>query len=290
MPTGFYDLLLTDRVSAEIDRSVAKTRPLDITEGARLAEVLQRQLANVLNDLVDGESLQTQLELVNGLLVELRRRLAPSDAEVLELIDSPPSVLTSVLRNGFHHEPPQTGLTAPWLFTAGKGTPSLLSEIRRELSAAEQVDILVSFITVSGVRKLRDVLTRFTAPGADGVAPLKIRVLTTTYIGATEAAAVDELARLAGCEVRISLDGRRTRLHAKAWIFQRATGFGSAYVGSANLTGAALAGGLEWTVKFTERMQGELFARARAHFDTLWEDPEFQHYDPKNEEHRQALD
>lgn len=290
LPSGFYDLLLTERSRDALDAGASKTRPLDIAESARLAEALQRQLASVLNDISDGESIQSQLALVNGLLTELRRRLAPETAEVLDLIADPPSVLTSVLRHGFHHEAPQTGLTAPWLFTAGKGTPSLLSELRRELGAVEQVDILVSFITVSGVRKLRDVLTRITAVGADGKPPIRIRVLTTTYIGATDAAAVHELASLPGCEVRVSLDGRRTRLHAKAWIFRRDTGFGSAYVGSANLTGAALAGGLEWTVKFTERAQEELYARAIAHFDTLWEDPEFQHYDPANKEHWVALE
>jgi HKD family nuclease len=85
-----------------------------------------------------------------------------------------------------------------------------------------------------------------------------------------------------GCEVRVSLDGRRTRLHAKAWLFQRKTGFGSAYVGSANLSGAALTGGLEWTVKLTQRAQEALFARAVAHFETLWADSEFQRYDPDN--------
>jgi hypothetical protein len=87
----------------------------------------------------------------------------------------------------------------------------------------------------------------------------------------------------------VSLDGRRTRLHAKAWLFQRKTGFGSAYVGSANLSGAALTGGLEWTVKLTQRAQEALFARAVAHFETLWADSEFQRYDPDNVEHRQAL-
>jgi hypothetical protein len=89
--------------------------------------------------------------------------------------------------------------------------------------------------------------------------------------------------------VRVSLDGRRTRLHAKAWLFQRKSGFGSAYVGSANLSGAALTGGLEWTVKLTQRAQEALFARAVAHFETLWADSEFQRYDPDNVEHRQAL-
>ena len=290
LPSGFYDLLLTERSRASLDAASSQVRLLDIADSARMAEVLHRQLAGVLNDLAEGGQIAPQLALVNGLLTELRRRLTPESAQVLDLIADPPRVLTSVLHHGVHPEAPQTGLATPWLFTAGKGTPSLLSELRRELGAVGQVDILVSFITVSGVRKLRDVLTRITAVGADGKPPVRLRVLTTTYIGATDAAAVHELASLPGCEVRVSLDGRRTRLHAKAWIFRRATGFGSAYVGSANLTGAALAGGLEWTVKFTERTQGELYMRAVAHFDTLWEDPEFQHYDPANTEHRTALE
>jgi len=166
-------------------------------------------------------------------------------------------------------------------------------EIRRELASSDSVDILVSFITMSGVRKLQDVLNLITAAGAQvDTADLqrpRLRILTTTYTGATEARALDELASLPGCEVRVSLDGRRTRLHAKAWLFHRRTGFGSAYVGSANLSGAALTGGLEWTVKLTQRGQSDLFARAEAHFETLWADGEFQHYDPSNPGHRRAL-
>ncbi|HSO46005.1 MAG TPA: DEAD/DEAH box helicase family protein, partial [Rhodoferax sp.] len=164
-----------------------------------------------------------------------------------------------------------------------------MTELRRELSACDQVDILVSFITHSGVRKLLDILQSATALGADGQPRTRLRVLTTTYTGATEIQALDELARLPGCEIKISLDGRRTRLHAKAWLFQRKTGFGSAYVGSANLSGAALMGGLEWTVKFTQRGQTGLFERAKAHFETLWDDNEFQAYDPANPSHRAAL-
>lgn len=129
-----------------------------------------------------------------------------------------------------------------------------------------------------------DVLQRITAADAAGRTRTRIRVLTTTYTGATEQAALDMLARLTGCEVRISLDGRRTRLHAKAWIFHRHTGFGSAYIGSANLSGAALLGGLEWTVKLTEHTQRVIYERAKAHFETLWEDQEFTVYDPDSTE------
>ncbi len=289
LPAGVYDLLLTDRDAQRLQPEHSLVRELTRAEGVRLAEALHRQLALALADMANGDSVRPQLALINEMLTELRRRLPEEDAREVELVADPPRVLTSIRRRGLHHEPPETGLMAPWLFTAGKGTPSLLSELRRELAAADSVDILVSFITVSGVRKLRDVLERATATGADGKPPLQIRVLTTTYMGATEIAAVDELARLPGCEVRISLDGRRTRLHAKAWIFHRDTGFGTSYVGSANLSGAALTGGLEWTVKFTERLQSDLFLRAAAHFDTLWEDPEFQAYDPENKDHRTSL-
>lgn len=290
LPAGLYDLLLTTRKRDRLDTERSKTRPLEAGEASRLATLLQQQLALALADLQAGDCLATQLELVNHLLAVLRARLPEQHQAIIEPVAQPATVLTSVSRHGRHASAPDTGLSAPWLFTAGKGTPSLLSELRRELAAAEQVDILVSFITVSGVRKLRDVLQTATAVGADGQPPLRIRVLTTTYIGATQTTAVHELASLPGCEVRISLDGRRTRLHAKAWIFHRDSGFGSAYVGSANLTGAALAGGLEWTIKMTQRKQGEIFARAIAHFDTLWEDPEFQHYDPHDPDHRVALD
>ena len=189
---------------------------------------------------------------------------------------------------------PELGLGVAVALHSGQGFAVVCC--RRSVASwlrADQVDVLVSFITVSGVRKLQDVLQQITAMGAqqDGRAQPKtrLRILTTTYTGATEARALDELARLPGCEVRVSLDGRRTRLHAKAWLFQRKTGFGSAYVGSANLSGAALTGGLEWTVKLTQRAQEALYARAIAHFETLWADSEFQRYDPDNVEHRQAL-
>lgn len=305
LPDGLYDLLLTESLAkslADIDPSRADVSALKSGAAEFLADVITRQLSTILDDVSgdEAEKAKRQLELVNGLLVMLRQRLAGSSAdgtsaagEVVDLVAPPLRVLRAVQRDQQFPVSPEVGLGVPWLFTVGKGSPSLLQEIRRELASSDQVDILVSFITVSGVRKLQDVLQQITAKGAqqDGQAQPKtrLRILTTTYTGATEARALDELARLPGCEVRVSLDGRRTRLHAKAWLFQRKTGFGSAYVGSANLSGAALTGGLEWTVKLTQRAQEALFARAVAHFETLWADSEFQRYDPDNVEHRQAL-
>lgn len=295
LPNGLYDQLLTrtlqNFVSGTLGGSDCILQPLTPDDApARLADALVSQLSGILDDLKgnEAEKLRQQLDLVNFILVSLQHRLGRG-ADGVDTVSSPAQILQAIHRQSSKPAMPETGLALPWLFTAGKGSPSLLTELRRELAACDQVDILVSFITHSGVRKLLDILHAITAVGSDGQPRTRVRVLTTTYTGATEILALDELAKLPGCEIRVSLDGRRTRLHAKAWLFRRRTGFGSAYVGSANLSGAALMGGLEWTVKFTERGQPDLFERASAHFETLWEDSEFQRYDPANQAHRRAL-
>lgn len=283
-PRGLYDLVLTEAVARSLDGlapDVPDVRDLSDDEAPeRFIEVLGVQLRRILDELsdTDSERARAQLALVNDLLRQLRDDHSFAH-ELIDPIATPTQILRAIHGSGeAAPESPDTGLAAPWLFTAGRGSPSLLNELRRESAACDEIDILVSFITKSGVRKLIDVLRSATAANASGVGRTTIRILTTTYTGATEIAALDDLAGLNGCQVRISLDGRRTRLHAKAWIFHRRSGFGSAYVGSANLSGAALMGGLEWTMKFTQRGQGALYERAKAHFDTLWLDDEFTRY------------
>lgn len=292
---GLYDKLVTEslaRLLADLRDPSLRTLTLLSPEETsdRLAEDLSRQVSILLDELAgDGaEKAKRQLDLFNALLLYLRQREGPRSSH-LDPVAEPLQLLKAVHRNGNPPAFPETGLSIPWLFTAGRDSPSLLTELRREIACCDQLDILVSFITVSGVRKLFDILQSATSANADGKARTRIRVLTTTYTGATEMEAIDYLARLLGCEIGISLDGRRTRLHAKAWIFRRSTGFGTAYVGSANLSGAALLGGLEWTVKFTENGEPGLFTRAQAHFETLWNDGEFQRYDATNRQHRTEL-
>ncbi|HEY3323318.1 MAG TPA: DUF3427 domain-containing protein [Planctomycetota bacterium] len=295
LPDGLYDAVVTGNLAHAL-RELARpdqisTEPLSREEAAqRLARVLSSSLADAL-DAMPGDGAKkerSQVDLVNALLASLHQATPRIVAENT-IVQPPPRVLRAVHQSSDPAESPRTGLEQAWLFTAGRSEPSLLSELRLELGAVNQVDMLVSFITRAGVRRIWDLLQQATAVNASGAPRTRIRVVTTTYTGATDADALDDLARLPGVEVRVSLDGRRTRLHAKAWIFHRATGFGSAYVGSANLSGAALLGGLEWTVKFTEMGQPDLFRRAAAHFETLWNDPEFQPYNPDKAEQAQQL-
>ena len=97
--------------------------------------------------------------------------------------------------------------------------------------------------------------------------------------GATEQRALDRLAEL-GAEVKVSYETRTTRLHAKAWLFRRDTGYSTAYVGSSNLSKAALVDGLEWNVRLSNVEQPHLLDTFRATFEDYWDDPAFETYDP----------
>lgn len=151
------------------------------------------------------------------------------------------------------------------------------------MANADQVFMVVSFIQWRGWQRLKDAFLTL----ADRRAPVKI--LTTTYIGATDFKAILELSRLPNVRLRISLDGRRRRLHAKAWLFQRDSGFSSVYVGSANLSGPALEDGIEWTVKLSEVEAPQIVDRFRGAFDSLWCDEEFEEFRSDDEEmHRRV--
>lgn len=194
LPDGLYDLLVTEGLASRLD--LDRSDVIAVKGGAAelLADALTRQLAAILDNFSgdEAEKANRQLELVNALLVSLRQCLTKDarpthSAEIVDLVAMPLRLLKAVQRDRQFTVAPEIGLAAPWLFTAGKGSPSLLQEIRRELSSADQVDILVSFITVSGVRKLQDVLQQITANGARNDGLTRLRILTTTYTGATEA-------------------------------------------------------------------------------------------------------
>lgn len=295
---GLYDRLVYADELPAIQELISSGRA-SVTDPSLLArrELLINEISGRLPELLDevvspiegkAEQARAELQFMAGLL-----RKAREDAKSADLVRplAEPAKLLRAIHAPDNPPPfPETGLRRPWLFTSARNDPSLLSELRAELSGADRVDILVSFITWSGVRKLLDVFKQVTALDANGNPKTRFRILTTTYIGATEARAVDALARLPGVELRISLDGRRTRLHAKAWLFHRDTGFGTAFVGSANLSESALIGGIEWTLKIAQAGDATLFAAAGAHFETLWNDVEFQPYNPDDAIQRKTLE
>src|SRR3954447_18142601 len=131
-----------------------------------------------------------------------------------------------------------------------------------------------------GVRLLDSALAKVAAAG------IPFRVITTTYIGGTEREALDRLVREFGAQVKVQYDAARTRLHAKAWLFRRDTGFDTGYVGSSNLSTSALLDGVEWNVRLSKAATPALLQKFEATFDTYWNSSEFETYDPDRDRDR----
>ncbi|WP_236655432.1 DUF3427 domain-containing protein [Streptacidiphilus carbonis] len=176
---------------------------------------------------------------------------------------------------------PVVPLSASALF-ANRGRERIGHALHSELESADRVDLICAFIKWSGLRLLRDRLAEVVARGGE------LRVVTTTYMGASDLRAVDELVRI-GAKVRVSYETQATRLHAKAWHFHRRSGTSTAYVGSSNMSMPALTDGVEWNVRFSEVEQGNLLLSFADNFESYWEDPEFELYDAQDQRQRERL-
>ena len=167
---------------------------------------------------------------------------------------------------------PMIPLLDTTLLTNAPGEPRVGNQIQSEIRSADRIDVVMAFIRYSGISPLLEVLRRHCRDGRP------LRVLTTTFTGSAEARALDALADL-GAEIRVSYDTSSTRLHAKAWLFHRKSGFSTAYIGSSNLTHSAQISGLEWNVRVSGARNPDVIDKVSAVFESYWQNPDFEAYE-----------
>jgi superfamily II DNA or RNA helicase len=277
LPDGIYEALLDEELGSILQRHpelrsvFGKLDPEE--EPVRYAAFLARLVEKALR-LEDDPA--TRQRICNQIVEQLadnpsagflrNNRLLTANKPVL-LEVTPPHYAAGTMPR------PQTSLLESSLFTGSPSDPQLVHELVREMSSADEVDLLVSFIKWSGLRLLMPAFEEIA--GRRG----KVRIITTSYMGASDAEAIEWLARLPNVTVRISYDTERTRLHAKAYHFQRNSGFSTAYIGSANMSHAAITSGLEWTLKVTAQDMPHILEKFVAEFETYWNSQEFIPFD-----------
>lgn len=284
---GLYEALLTDALAASLldldDRLDAQRHTLRSAEASdRIALHLSRVIERAIATLEETDRAQAGAEVARQLIQRLDELVAKADvlgdapiptAEILEAIlgRNPDGSAKAI-------EKPMIPLLDTTLLTNAPGEPRVGKQIETEIGSADRIDLLMAFIRRSGIQPMLDALRRHCDErGLDEVPSL--RVLTTTYTDSTERAALDLLAGL-GADVRVSYDTSTTRLHAKAWLFHRLSGFSTAYVGSSNLTHSAQVTGLEWNVRVSGARNPDVIAKIAAVFDAYWESGDFRDYDP----------
>ncbi len=187
-------------------------------------------------------------------------------------------------RGGVRHVIPNKGnyLTAPTdgadLCTGHPDDP-FLQRLLPELPGAREVDILAAFVQPSGVSLIESAILAALAGGA------VIRILAGDYLGISSPIALRRLLSLsqlrdpdwpptAACLVAIAEVTRLHRLptsfHPKAWRIRRDGGT-TVWVGSSNLSHAALVGGVEWNLRATSSERPEAVRAVAQAFKQIWD-------------------
>ena len=289
---GLYEQVINNALTSEL-QEIPEARkaiaPIDKAEASKvlaqyLADVVQKGLDNVLDN---GGDLSAQVGLANKIVDLIQKTTQEADfaslsvsqraEQLLALLrEQDPRLATG--RSAADLPRPETSIAQSSLFTGAIQEPQMYTELKKEILSADRIDMLVSFIKWSGLRLLMDELQEFTQNGGE------LRVITTSYMGATNLKAIEALRSLPNTRIKVSYDTKRTRLHAKTYVFYRDTGFTTAYVGSSNLSNAALSSGLEWNVKVTRKDLPETMDKITATFESYWNSTEFEYYSEDQKE------
>ncbi|MFN7172776.1 MAG: DUF3427 domain-containing protein [Fimbriimonadaceae bacterium] len=267
---GSYDKLITEEIRAALQElpshlkaEVRRLNPEDIVE------YLCREATYLFRSKMESLTNEAGVELIDG----VHNLLLPVSAERFTdqlLLAVRPKTEESWLE-------PKVPLSQSALVTNDQGL-NYHAILRSELHSADRVDMICPFIGVQGLNLIQDVLHQFGN---------NLRVLTTTYLGGTHLEAIRRLSRF-GAQIKIVYESpsQKTALHAKAWIFHRNTDFGTALIGSSNLSTRALVDGLEWNVRLGSRDAPQVIEELKTTFERLWQDQRFEHFDSERDDER----
>lgn len=278
---GLYETLITEALEEQLgglgDRLAARRSELHEAEAAdrlalHLSRVVERAIASLDKNQRVAEGTSLARRLVNVIVEATAAKALGAERPV-----SPAHVLRSVVGRLPDGETeviptPLIPLLDTTLLTNAPGEPRVGNQVLAEIHSADRIDVVMAFIRRSGISPLLDALRAHCGAGR------AVRVLTTTYTGSTEARALDEL-RALGADVRVSYDETSTRLHAKAWLFHRRSGFSTAYIGSSNLTHSAQVSGLEWNIRASSARNPSVVEKVGAVFETYWHSGDFVPYE-----------
>lgn len=292
---GVYETLVStaiERKLAELpsNKYLIKRVDIDSAESCKmlsdyLAEVVCEILKRYFSEGISAKKISAQVEVVNRVLQYIESEWKDENVVTLDYQLNEESKIqflrgiyskvgyteSQVEEQAKNH--PISGYRVSSLFTGGNDI-SIDDEIKRDIQTSDRIDFVVSFIKFEGLRliyqSLKDFLGR---PGT------QLRILTTTYMGATDPKAVRKLYELkdyGNVEIRASFNNNQERLHAKAYIFYRNSGFDTAYIGSSNLSRSALTKGLEWNMRVTSVENAHIINKTKATFEGYWNSDDFE--------------
>ncbi len=293
LSSGIYEQIVNKELKDELDKIKDDFKYLSKINKAETTSILSEYISKITKKLLESikgkdeeEKQGKQVEFANKIIEYIckdddfyskRASLDSNGVELLSLIENDQVLKGDVKASSLIR--PETSLVKSSLFTnSNNNEPTFVSELQKEIASSDEICFVVSFIKFSGLIKISKQLKEFTDKGKS------LNIITTTYMGATDFKAIDKLSTLKNTTIQISYDCKHTRLHAKAYIFKRKTGFSTAYVGSSNLSKDAITTGSEWNIKVSAKELPELYSKIVATFDSYSNSELFEKYKPDDNE------
>lgn len=197
---GLYEKVITKELKEYLAQRQGSHTSAPLTEeeadfilSKHLSEVTKLALKQIEEDrsIKKEEKLKKQITLVNDIINQIQvdrggafqGECVEEQAEMLYGIDCPKEMVR-----------PNTPLSQTTLFTNAQNEPNLYHELGLEILSSDRVDLLVSFIKWSGLRCIKEALETYTKDRP-------LRVITTSYMGASDYHAIEFLASLPHTQV-----------------------------------------------------------------------------------------
>lgn len=276
LPLGIYEQILDGELKKLLDDQPDLKTVLRKLDDEIAPHLYAQFVGKLLEKTLNAAKKEDRVALINRVLELLSATDGHDYIKRHKLLNDEKNLLTEVSLQAKNLIRPATPLSASALLTGQGIDPPLEHELRAEMFTADRVDILISFIKWSGLRLLMPAFERLAQEN------IPVRIISTSYMGASDPTALEWLANQKNISVRVSYDTGGTRLHAKAYHFVRKSGFSTAYIGSANMSHSAMTQGLEWTVKVTAQDMPHILDRFVADFSAYWESTEFEPFTEKS--------
>jgi len=270
LAVGIYEQILDEQLKDLLDANPDLKPVLRKIDDELAPHIYSQFVGKLLTQALQITKKELRISLINRMLELLGETDGLDYLQRCRLLSDEKNLLTEVRNSVKEYARPETPLSSSALLTGQGIDPPLEHELRAEMLTADRVDILISFIKWSGLRLLMPAFERMAKEN------VPVRIISTSYMGASDPSALEWLSKQGNINVRVSYDTGGTRLHAKAYHFVRNSGYSTAYIGSANMSHSAMTQGLEWTVKVTAQDMPHILERFVADFAAYWESPEFE--------------
>ena len=203
---GIYEQIINKKIESELTsrddiheiREVIDKEEAPLVLSKYMAELIEKNLTQIKESKGD---LSEQIEYINKLISSIEYGSEEDNINSGEQLMAVINKKNSIQSVDSHIEivRPETSIARSSLLTGSPNEPSMFTELKKEILSANKIDMLVSFIKWSGLRLIIEELRTFTQNGG------KLRIITKSYMGATDIKAIEELRVLPNTEIKVIL-------------------------------------------------------------------------------------